>query len=157
MTAGVEHPAIAHQALVLLCDGARALIARNIGTAFDVRLQVVLSLSAPDNLPSRFHGSDRPGKVAVAGGTHRSAVEATDHHALAEAAFVAEAVEAFEHISEQEKSAALAVVAPPRALATLRRHMDHLRGSRPVVQIDKDLTKHPTKEIERILSLAERS
>ncbi len=90
----------------------------------------------------------------MAGGTHRSAVEATDHHALAEAAFLAEAAEAFERIARLHGWPALAVIAPPRALATLRRQLDHLCGSNPMVQIDKDLTKHPTKEIERILSLA---
>lgn len=154
MPAEVETTNIPHLALLLLCDGARALIARNIGNAFDVRLEVVLTLSAPHNPPNRRYSSDRPGKVAQAVGSHRSAVEATDHHALAETTFVMEAAEAFRRMAAHDATVALAVVAPPRALATVRRHLEHLCGSRPMVQIDKDLTKHPIKEIERILTLA---
>ncbi|MGZ3612950.1 MAG: baeRF12 domain-containing protein [Thermodesulfobacteriota bacterium] len=46
---------------------------------------------------------------------------------------------------------ALAIVAPPRALADLRRAIHQDVKARIFAEIDKDLTKHPIADIERHL------
>jgi protein required for attachment to host cells len=44
------------------------------------------------------------------------------------------------------------LVAPPRILAALRQHLDGESRARILAEVDKDLTKHPIHEIERLLS-----
>ncbi len=152
MTAATTGPAIPHLALLLICDGSRALIARNVGSALKVQLEVLEALQAPDNPPARGHASDRPGRVVTAGGARRSAVEAADHHALSETAFLKEAVRVFLKAAGEQDAAPLAVIAPPAALAAIRKRLARRGAMRPVVQIPKDLTKHPIEELERILT-----
>jgi protein required for attachment to host cells len=154
MSATTDTPAIPHLALLLICDGERALLARNTGTPARVRLDVVRAMTAPDNPRSRLQGTDRPGRVMSAGSNRRSSVEAPDLHEAAEAAFIDEAAQAFARLAEADTDVALAVVAPPVALATVRRRLERLCATRDVIQIHKDLTKHPIKEIERILAFA---
>jgi protein required for attachment to host cells len=50
---------------------------------------------------------------------------------------------------------ALIVVAPPRALADLRKAFHPDLKKRIIAEIDKDLTKHPVDQIEKHLASAQ--
>lgn len=146
---------IPHEALLLICDGAKAIVARNLGSADHIKLDVILSLQAPDNPQTSESGSDRPGRVMQSFSARRSAVEVTDSHELAKVTFLGEATQLFERIARENHGAALVVVAPPTALGVVRDKLARDMPERSAIQIDKDLTKHPVQGIARILSLAE--
>jgi protein required for attachment to host cells len=67
---------------------------------------------------------------------------------LEEDRFVARVAAALEHLVRERAVPALVIVAPPRALADLRRAFHKDVKKRIVAEIGKDLTNHPVAEIE---------
>jgi protein required for attachment to host cells len=57
-----------------------------------------------------------------------------------------------EELVRRRGTTALVIIAPPRALAELRRAIHADVKARVIAEIDKDLTKHPIAEIERHLT-----
>jgi protein required for attachment to host cells len=139
-----------HKAWVLVADGRKALIARNIGTALAPRLDVHATLTAPDNPATREQATDRPGRFRK-DAMRRIAADLTDLHALAEVTFLRDAATQFARLLDEEPDATAVVVAPPVALATLRgalaRHAERIE-----TELAKDFTKHPLADIERALA-----
>lgn len=143
--------AIPGEALVFVGDGQKALFLRNAGDAKFPNL-VVDRVFHADNPPTREQGTDQPGRnFASAGTTARSSVEATDWHQIEKQHFARNVAEALERQVRAGKVKALIVAAPPRTLAELRQALPRDVQDRIVAEIDKDLTKHPVSEIERIL------
>ena len=145
---------IPHEAWIIICDGHKAMIAQNTGTPANPRLRVSETLRAPFNPATHEQGSDRPGRTIKSAGNRRSAVEMTDLHEEEERAFLTGATRKFAEIALQQHAKALVLVAPPRALAVLREHLGSAATDLVVVEIVKDLTKHPIAEIERLLMQA---
>ncbi|NWH07392.1 MAG: host attachment protein [Alphaproteobacteria bacterium] len=141
---------IPHGALLLIADGRKALILENTGTPDAVRL-TVHGETLQDNPPTRELGTDKPGRYPDPTGTGRSAVEGTDFHQQAEDQFVRDALATFAERAEALNAKALVIVAPPRALATVRAAMPSGVSDRLIGTLDKDLTKHPVGEIARLL------
>lgn len=135
--------------LVVVADYGKALLLRNNGSPLAPALEIRQVLEAPDNPPAREQGTDRPGRAFS--GSHRSAVEQTDWHALAGTRFMAETAEAIEKACG-EGFESVVLVAPPRALADLRQAIsDNVRAA-VVAELDKDLTRLPVTDIARHLS-----
>lgn len=140
-----------HDALVFICDGRKALLLRNVGDAqfLDLRKEQVF---ADENPPSHDQGTDRPGRAfAAAASTHRSSVAQTDWHDLEEHRFVKRVAAALAALVRSRNVPAVLVAAPPRALADLRRSLSAEVKAKIVAEIDKDLTRHPLGEIEKLL------
>lgn len=140
-----------HQAWVLVGDGRKALVLRNEGDARFPNLKTVRVFDG-GHVPSTAElGSDKPGRAFGAHGTRRAGVDQTDWHELAETRFTVEVARALEarHMAGEFKD--LVVVAPPRTLAELRRSFSDALRAKIIAEIDKDLTKHPAHEIERVL------
>ena len=100
---------IPHGGYVVVCDGRKALVLRNVSVHPKPDLQVQLAFEAPPNPPTHAQGTDRPPRVRL--GDQRSAIAQTDWHDLAERRFakaVAHALDAFDPVT------ALSVVAPPK-------------------------------------------
>ena len=94
--------------------------------------------------PTHVQGSDRPGREFAAGhSTIRSAIEPTDWHRIEEDRFVRGVCEALERLVRERAAPALFVVAPPRALADLRKSLHADAKAKVAAEIHKDLTKHP--------------
>ena len=142
---------IPRHALVLVCDGARALLFRNAGDAELVNLETVehFAVSVP---PAHDLGTDRPGRVHQSHGAARSAVEMTDYHAQGEAEFLAAAAAELERVVMADKPKAVFVVAPPRALGVLRERYGAAIRAALSGEIAKDIAHLPTNEIERHLT-----
>lgn len=138
-------------AWVVVCDGAKALVLRNDGDALDLDLTVVEALDQPDP-PARDLGSDRPGRVYQSHGGARSAVEDTDPHAQAEAAFLADLAHRLDAAAQSRDLGALVLVAPPKALGLLREHLTPAVRAALIAEVPKDLTGLPTAEIARHLA-----
>lgn len=81
-------------------------------------------------------------------------MEMTDLHDQEEQVFLIEAARKFTEIAMQQRARSLVLVAPPRALAVLREHLDSATKELVVAEIAKDLTKHPMADIERLLMQA---
>ena len=96
------------------------------------------------------HGNGTSARSASGG--HHSAIEPTDRHELAERRFADEAVALLVKHSRQNPIGALVVVAPPHTLAELRRTLPQDLKKVLIAEIDKDLTRHTTYEIERHLT-----
>jgi protein required for attachment to host cells len=141
--------AIPHDAFVFVGDGRKALFLRNAGDEKFPNL-VTERVFADENPPTHEQGSDRPGRAfSSAHASSRSAMETTDWHELEEHRFAQRVSAALETLVRERHAPALVIVAPPRALADLRRDLHPDVKARVVAEIDKDLTKHPVWEIER--------
>jgi protein required for attachment to host cells len=78
-------------------------------------------------------------------------VTQTDWHDLEEHKFARDVAAALEKIVRECKAETLIVIAPPRALADLRKAFHDDVKKKIVAEIDKDLTKLPLYEIEKHL------
>lgn len=141
---------LTHGTHVIVCDGRKGLLLRNAGDATMPNLVVEQSFEAPANPASREQLSDQagshPNRFAPS-----SNVKEADPHQLAENEFVIETGEAVSRLCAEKDIERLVIVAPPRALAVFRNALDAAARKRVVAEIDKDLTKHPVNEIERLL------
>jgi protein required for attachment to host cells len=142
---------IPHGSTVVVCDGQKALFIRNDGDEDYPNLKVDRVSEASETARTADLGADRPGRTQnVAGPT--SAVEGTDWHARAERQFAEETARAVAGLHGEDRKRKIVLVAPPKTLAVLRETLgDALRPSL-LAEIDKDLTKHPVHEIERLLT-----
>jgi protein required for attachment to host cells len=141
--------------VVLVGDGRKALFLRNIGDAEfpNLRMEEILSRENP---PTREHGADRPTRVfqSIRDG-RRSAADQQDWHELQEHAFAREVTDALAYLVRGSGATSLIIVAPPKTLAQIRKLIDSDVAEKICREVDKDLTKHPISEIERLLLAAE--
>lgn len=142
-----------HGTTVFVTDGRKALFLRNEGDAefADLRLVRKWEVPAPRDRELR---TDAPGRVfsSRGGSTRRSSYDEGDFHEQAEARFA-------EHISDlmndqamEDPTKDLVLIAPPRTLGQLRKHLRRDVAERISVEIPKDLMKHPLASIERLLA-----
>jgi protein required for attachment to host cells len=140
--------AIPHDAFVFVGDGRKALFLRNDGDEKFPSLKTE-RVFAEENPPTHEQGTDRPGRSFASAGTHRSgSVGQTDWHHLEESRFTGRVAAALESLVRERNVPAVVIVAPPRALADLRRDLHPDVMKRVVAEINKDLTNHPVAEIE---------
>lgn len=142
---------IHHNALILVADGKKFLMLRNVGD-FTTPVLRFEGGGEQENPSTRDQGSDQPGRTFGSSGSTRSAMEQTDFHQLEEDQFAAQAAELLGKLERSGDFEELIVVAPPRTLAELRKQFDKAVKGRVVAEIAKDLTKHPVDEITAILS-----
>lgn len=139
------------QVWVLVGDGKKALVLRNDGDDVFPNLKTIRVFKDAANPATSQLGSDRPGRTHEASG-RRSAVEQTDWHEIGEHRFAQHVASALDRCERNGELSALIVVAPPRTLAELRRSFSAQLRAKVTYELDKDLTKHPIHEIERLLA-----
>lgn len=142
---------IPHDTLVFVGDGEKALFLRNKGDAELLNL-VIERIFEQDNPPTREQGTDRPGRSFASAGTHRSAMEQTDWHRIAEERFAGDVAERLYKQAHAGRFDKLVVVAPPKVLGNLRKAFHKEVAERVTAEIPKELTSHPVHEIERLLA-----
>ncbi|PZQ50756.1 MAG: Host attachment protein [Rhodovulum sulfidophilum] len=138
---------------VLVADGEKYLLLRNIGDAELIDLRVMRH-EEQDNPPTREQGADRPGRLGDPGGRGRSAVEETDWNRLEKERFAKDLAEQLRVWALANRFPRLVVVADPRTLGVLRPEFHKAVTERLVAEIDKDLTGAPISEIEASLKAA---
>jgi protein required for attachment to host cells len=141
---------VPYNAFVFVGDGRKALVLRNDGDAQYLNLKTE-QVFTDKNPSTHDQGTDRPGRSYSSVGPGRSSVAQTDWHMLEEHRFAHEVAAALEKIVRERGVEALFIVAPPRALADLRKAFHPDVKKRIVAEIDKDLTKHPLYDIEKHL------
>ena len=145
---------IPRKSWVIVCDGAKALILRNDGDADLMNLQVVETITQPDEKTSEL-GTDKPGRAHSPPGTAHSAMEQTDWHMQAEQAFLTEVAAMIDGIVTTEQPHTMVLVAPPQALGYLRNALAPNARKAITAELAKDYTQMPVPDIERnLLKLA---
>lgn len=142
---------IPHDTWVVVCDARKAIFLRNEGDETYPNLKVEQANTAPANPSSAEQGTERPGRIQNAAGP-TSAIDAADRHTLAELQFADETAHSIEALHRAGRPHGFVLVAPPRMLAALRERLAGELRSTIIAEVDKDLTKHPVHEIERLLT-----
>lgn len=147
----MTHTPIPHQSLILVCDGARALLFENAGDNQALDL-VQVGIQVEPHPPTRDLGTDRPTRVYESGNASRSAAGEVDLHMRAEDAFLARVALRLEEQVKARRSRHVIIVAPPRALGVLRPQLRAATREALAAEFDKDLAGRTTSEIERHLA-----
>jgi protein required for attachment to host cells len=135
---------------VVICDGRKWLIFENAGSVVVPRLKL-LDSREQENPPTRTQGSGPPPRTQESVGHARSALEQTNWHDEAERKFLGDLAQRLDASVRAKEFQSLLVAAPPRALGMLRSSYSGNVKAVLRTEIDKDLTKMPVHEIERIL------
>jgi protein required for attachment to host cells len=142
---------VPHDAMIFVGDGQKALFLRNKGDEKFPNL-IAERVFIDDNPLTHEQGTDRPGRVFKRAATNRrSGVATTDWHEIEKHHFARRVAAAMERLVRAKKVQAIIIVAPPRTLADLRQAFHADVRSKIIAEIGKDLTKHPTADIEKHL------
>jgi len=145
--------AVHNGAWVLVGDGRRALFFSNHGDAEILDLRVI-ETRVEDNPPTRDQGSDAPGRsFPFAGSSGRSSMGNADWHELEEERFARAMADRINAAAESGEMKEIVIVAPPKTLGEIRKDLSQKAQSKVAGALDKDLTKHPLPEIEKLLAL----
>jgi len=144
-----------HGTWVVVADGEKFLLLRNIGDQDFMHLEVV-DHETSTNAPARELASDRAGRQQDAkrkegGGVEtwgKSAMQETDWHRVAEERFAQDVAERLLEWRSAGRFRHLLVIADPRSLGAMRNVYDDRLASAIVAEIDKDLTNLPLNRIE---------
>ena len=139
-----------HNSVVLVADGRKMLFLRNEGDNTFPNL-IVEEAQEQDNPATRDQATDSAGRASSPQGAAQSSVEPTDFHQLEEDRFAAEAADVLKTRALKNDYDSLIVAAPPKTLGELRKHYHKEVTSRLKGELDKDLTGHPIKDIEKAL------
>ena len=148
--------AVHNGAWVLVGDGRRALFLENHGDPDLLDLRVI-EARVEDNPATRDQGTDAPGRAFASRGGPRSSLETTDWHELEKEHFADRIAETINKAAETGEMKEVVLIAPPRVLGELRKHLSVKAQAKVKGEIDKDLTRHPISEIEKALALKEPS
>ena len=133
----MTHVRIRHGDWVFVGDGRKALLLCNEGDPDLLDLRRV-EVREDDNPPSREQGSDGPGRSAVNIGP-RSAIDATDWHALEEERFAKTVAERLNRAAEANQFEHIVIAAPPKVLGELRRYEEALPELQKAAKLDPTL------------------
>ncbi|WP_342241148.1 host attachment protein [Inquilinus sp. OTU3971] len=142
---------LSHGAWIVVCDATKALFLRHAGDALAPDLRLIERMDAPDHGRTSDQGTDRPGLLQNRS-VPASAIEQTDWHGQEKNAFAMRIAGRLDQLHREDPASPIVLVAPPRILGSLRRALPPSVSAVVVAEIDKDLTKHPVHEIERLLT-----
>ena len=145
------HIKVPWKSWVVVCDGAKALILQNAGDAEILNLQVQETLEHPDEA-DRDVGAGKPGRSHQPDGIGGSAVEETSWHEQAEDDFLKEVAAKVDELVRDQAARQIVLVAPPKALGTLRPKLSADAQAAITAEVSKDLTNFPIDQIERHLA-----
>ncbi len=140
---------LSNKVRILVADGAHALVLSNEGDAASPNLKLVRAYEQ-DNPATRDQGVDKPTRTNDSFG-RRSSIETTDWHRVAEDQFMQRIAGDMAKDLARGDFEAFVLVAPPIALGEFRKAASGALAKATILEIDKDLTRHPVSEIEKII------
>ena len=141
---------IPKNALVLVADGRKMLFLRNKGKGQQIELVTEAHHERDDRKNSEIK-SDAAGAGAQSGGHGRPAMEETDFHQQDEDRYAADAADQLRIRALAGDYDALVIVAPPRTLGELRKHLHKDVEKRVVMELAKEMTDRPLPDIAAML------
>lgn len=142
-----------HNSFVLVADGRKSLFFRNEGDGMQPVLKMVTGLEHP-NPADRDQKTGPAGQASSPQGQSHSSMGEDDFHDQEEARFAAELADGLKRRALANEFEKLVIVAPPRTLGEIRKHLHKEVEARVTAELPKDLTGHPVDQIERILAEA---
>jgi protein required for attachment to host cells len=135
---------------VVVCDGRKALILENAGDQMFPNLRTKEVHEHEDSKTSEI-GTDAPGRSFNSADQTRSSVEQTDWHEQEEERFLQALIGRLDAALGAGETKALIIVAPPRALGTIRGSYSPALQKAVRQEVDKDYVRMPVYEIEKHL------
>jgi protein required for attachment to host cells len=142
---------VPQNAFVLVADGRKWILFRNDGVGNEISLRTDSHEERQDRKDSEIK-SDAPGTQHQRFGSAQPAMEETDFHQLEEDQFASDIAAMMKVRSQASDFGHLIVIAPPHTLGTLRTKWHENVATRIIGEIPKDLTDHPVKDIEALLT-----
>ncbi len=141
---------IPHNALILVVDGTNMLFFRNIGHGQQIELETE-SHNHREDRKDREIKSDAPGTMGQSAGHGRPAMQETDFHQQDEDRYAADAADQLRMRALAGDFDALVIVAPPKTLGELRKHLHPEVEKRVVMELAKEMTNRPVPDIAAML------
>lgn len=137
---------------IVIADGAKARVVQQDKDSRTYRPAFEEAHYGAAHAPSREIASDRPGRTFDSGGEGRHAMEpSTDPQRHAKLSFARDLATRLGDAANRREFDRLILVAAPRTLGDLRALLPDSVKSRITVEIDKDLTNTPDRELGRHL------
>lgn len=137
-------------ALVLVADGRKMLFLRNEGQGDHVQLVTEAHDEREDQADHELK-SDAPGLGSQRGGYGRPAMNETDYHQLDEDRYAADAADQLRVRALAGDFEDLVIIAPPKTLGELRKHLHKEVERRVVMELAKEMTDRPLPDIAAML------
>jgi protein required for attachment to host cells len=142
--------ALPHNALVLVADGTKALFLRNHGDQNQMDLRTEAHDKRHDR-KDREIKTDAPGVTRQSFGSGYPTMDEADFHQQEKDRWAKDAAEELKKRALRNDFGALAIIAPPRTLAILRKELHKEVERRIVLTINKEMTDRPIPDIEELL------
>jgi protein required for attachment to host cells len=133
---------------LVVCDGAKAIVLENAGTAFNPKLKAKATYQQ-DDPPTREIGTDAPGRTFRSIDGTRSGYEQVDWHEQEEQRFLAKLVARLDAAVNAGEATSIILAAPPHALGIIRRGYSHTLRNALRAEVEKDFVRTPLPEIEK--------
>ena len=139
-----------HSALVLVADGRKMLFFRNHGDGNQIDLRTEAH-GARTERKDREIKTDAPGTVKQSAGYNRSTYEEPDFHQQEEDRWIKDAADELKTRALRNDFETLAIIAPPKALGTLKKCLHKEVQRRISCMINKEMSGRPIPDIEALL------
>jgi protein required for attachment to host cells len=139
-----------NNALVLVADGRKMLFFRNHGDENQIDLRTEAHDERQDR-KDREIKSDAPGTVKQSAGYGRSTYEETDFQQQEEDRWIKDAADELKARVLRNDFDALAIIAPPKALGTLKKNLHKEVERRIMCTVNKEMSGRPVPDIEALL------
>ena len=139
-----------HKALVFVTDGRKMLFLRNHGDENQLDLRTEAHDEREDRKDHEIK-NDAAGSSKQSFGFGRPALDEADFHEQEKHRWAKEAAERLNKRALNNDYDALAIVAPPKTLAELRKNLHKEAERRVVATFNKEMTDRPIPDIEDLL------
>ena len=137
-------------ALIIVCDGRKMLFLRNQGQGDQIELVTEAHHQREDKKDHELK-TDAAGRGSQSGGYGRPAMDETDFHQLDEDRYAADAADQLRARALAGDFDDLVIIAPPKTLGELRKHLHKEVERRVVMELAKEMTDRPLPDIAAML------
>lgn len=141
---------ISRQAWIVVADGGRANVYKNVGEIGEIKLALVRSTNQHTGHTHEL-GRDQAGRLSGNSGHAKSALESTDLHQVAEDKFLKAVVEHLARDVQSGDCKEVVLIAPAHALGEIRKHLPQSVSKLVVGEMSKDYTHMAINELQKTL------
>ena len=135
---------------VIAVDGSRMALFKNVGEAFAPVLELIEEHKNPSMLTSEL-GTGKPGRTFQSSSSRRATHELTDLQQQEEDRFVTGVAQRIAKIAAETK-AGIVLVAAPRALGVIRKHLNTETSAQLLAEIPKAFGPDEAESLAKMLA-----